>query len=388
MTAYKRKEIFFSAAEASGDRLCAGLVKTLKEKVDNIDFVGVGGERMRSAGCRIIENPLAHSAMTYKAFGKTGYYFRLIHKISRYLRDNTPDLVVVADSPSFNFHVAKAAKKNNIKTLFYVAPQLWAWASWRIHKLKRLCTGPMACVLPFEPKWFGDRGLKCEFVGSPMLEDITPADIRPKNYSGFEPANAKIAILPGSRPAELHSLWRPMQQIALRIKTQLPGVKFITVAADEKIMADLAASQIPGFECQYSADSAIATAGQCDFAVVASGSVTLQVAAAGCPMVIMYQTSPILWHLAGRWLVRTKFLSLPNILAACEIVPEFMPYFTSIEPIADKCLEILGSIDCLKDTSRTLAALVAPLAEKKASKNVAETIIKLLAEKTPDSSQR
>ena len=115
--------------------------------------------------------------------------------------------------------------------------------------------------------------------------------------------------------------------------------------------------------------------------IVASGSATLQVAAAGCPMVIMYQSSRILWHLVGRWLLKTKHLSLVNILAKRKLVPEFMPYFSSIEPIAQSIEKLLDDKDKLSRVSSELIELVKPLSEKKAHDEVAEIAVKMLADK-------
>ena len=121
--------VFVSAAEPSADTHCAGLITALKNHNPNIEFVGVGGPKMASAGCELLESTVGKASMMYKAFAHIAHFYRLIKRIKRYLQDNQIDLVIVCDSPSFNFHVAKAAKKAGIKTLFYVAPQLWAWGS-------------------------------------------------------------------------------------------------------------------------------------------------------------------------------------------------------------------------------------------------------------------
>jgi lipid-A-disaccharide synthase len=133
-----------------------------------------------------------------------------------------------------------------------------------------------------------------------------------------------------------------------------------------------------GFRTDYSIDSVYQTTRSCDFALVASGSATLQVASAGCPMVIMYQTNPSLWHLFGRWLVTTKYLSLVNILAGKELVPEFMPYFRSIEPIIETVKNLLEDKARLAQTNSDLLALVQPLATKKAGSVVAQIAASML----------
>jgi len=183
--------------------------------------------------------------------------------------------------------------------------------------------------------------------------------------------------MPGSRAAEIESLWQPMQQIALRLKEKYPAAAFVAVAVDARREEILRAAQITGFECQYSVDSVNKTAGAVDFSIVASGSATLEVAAAGCPMVIMYQSSRILWFLLG-WAMQTKYLSLVNILAGRELVPEFMPNFTSIEPIVASIERLLQDNDKLAQLSGELTRLTEPLAEKKACREVANIAVGML----------
>ncbi|MFA5240515.1 MAG: lipid-A-disaccharide synthase [Phycisphaerae bacterium] len=370
--------VFISAAEPSADAHCAALITTLKQSAYKMDFVGVGGPKMAAAGCQLLETTVARAAMIYNAFGQISFFYKLIKRATAFLQTNKVDLVIVCDSPAFNFHIAKAAKKANIKTLFYVAPQLWSWAGWRIHKLRKCCD-KLCCILPFEQDWFSQRGVDTTFVGNPMLDEIvSPLSSYRKNFVDFNPANAHFAILPGSRAAELATLWTPMQQIALCLKQKYPNATFTTVAVDSERQKILEADQIPDFECKYVIGSVSETARAADFAIVTSGSATLQVAAAGCPMVIMYQSNKILWHLLGRWLLTTKYLSLVNILANKQLVPEFMPYFDSIEPVAESIELLLEDKNKLAQTSSELITLTEPLAGQKARLQVAEIAIKML----------
>jgi lipid-A-disaccharide synthase len=369
--------VFISAAEPSADAHCAGLISAMREICSGIEFVGVGGPKMALAGCELLEDTTSKAAMIYKAFSQVARFYKIIKHISRYLKSNKVDLVIVCDSPSFNFHVAKAAKKAGIKTLFFVAPQLWAWGGWRIRKLRKCCD-KLCCLLPFEQDWFGKRGIEAVFVGNPLLDKLQIASSRENQYANLSPENTRFALMPGSRAAEIDSLWRPMQQIALRLKEMYSGATFVTVAVDKKREETLQAAQIPGFECQYSIDSVNSTAGAVDFSIVTSGSATLEVAAAGCPMVIMYQSSRILWHLFGHMIIKTKYLSLVNILAGRELVPEFMPYFTSIEPIVASIERLLQNRDKLAQLSSELTKLTKPLAEKKACREVAKTAVEML----------
>jgi lipid-A-disaccharide synthase len=370
--------IFLSAAEPSGDAHCAGLITALKQSTYNIEFVGVGGPKMAQAGCQLLETTVARAAMMYNAFTHVFAYYKLIRRITSFLKSTNVDLVIVCDSPAFNFHIAKAAKKAKIRTLFYIAPQLWAWAGWRITKMRKYCD-KLCCCLPFEQDWFSQRGIDVTFVGNPMLDEFhanLPSGGR--NYGDFEPKNAHFALMPGSRAAEIDTLWQPMQKIALRLRQKYPNATFTTVAVDPDRQKLLQATRIPGFHCKYVVGSVFDAARAADFTIVASGSATLQVAAVGCPMVIMYQTSRILWHLIGRWLLKTKHLSLVNILANNELVPEFMPYFTSVDPIAQAVERLLADTAQLARISTDLVKLTKPLTEKKARDQVAKIALKML----------
>ncbi len=368
----KTYRVFISAAEPSADAHCAALITALKQTTYNIDFVGVGGPKMAQAGCRILEVTVGKAAMAYKAFRHVITFYNLIRRITRYLKSTKVDLVIVCDSPAFNFHIAKAAKKLGIKTLFYVAPQLWAWGGWRITKLRKYCD-KLCCILPFEQKWFADKGIDAVYVGNPLLDglDIDLAG-RKRKYTDFQPKNTRFAIMPGSRAAEIDSLWGPMQRIALKLKRKYPQAVFTTVAADNEKEQLLKKTQFPDFGCHYTVGSVSSTAAECDFAIVASGSATLQVAAEGCPMVIMYQSSRVLWFLLGRWLLKTKYLSLVNILANRELVPEFMPYFSSIGPIVEAIEGLLSDRNKLSCLSSELAALAASVQLGNASQKVAQ----------------
>jgi len=374
----KKYRIFISAADPSADDHCGNLITALRSAgCDNIELVGIGGPKMAQAGCELLEVTVGKAAMLYNAFTQIGHYYMLLRRVKRHLRSNKVDLVVVCDSPSFNWHVAKFAKSAGIKTLFYVAPQLWAWGGWRIRKMRKSCD-KLCCLLPFEQEWFSRRGVETVFVGNPMLGAIAIEWGRPKDYTDFDPKNVRVAIMPGSRDAELKSLWRPMQQIALRIKAKYPGATFVTVAVNAERRKSLEEAQIAGFECDYTISSVCKTADAADFAIVASGSATLEVAAMACPMVVMYQSSRVAWHLAGWWLIKTKYLCLVNILAGKELVPEFMPYFTSIDPIVESIERFLNDRSRLAQLSGELAELTRPLGRKKAGREVAKVILEML----------
>jgi lipid-A-disaccharide synthase len=373
----KKYRIFISAAEPSADAHCAGLITALKDSGNDIEFVGVGGPKMAEAGCELLESTVVRAVMIYKAFSHILRYYKLIKRVRNYFRKNRIDLVIVCDSPAFNFHIAKAAKRAGIKTLFYVAPQLWAWASWRIYKLHKYCD-KLCCILPFEREWFGKRGVGAIFVGNPLFDELEISTNHRQRCVEFDPEKARFALMPGSRTSEIESLWNPMQQIAVRLKEKYPGTNFVTVAVDSEREQLLKQTQIHGFECEYMIGSVNEAAASVDFTIVTSGSATLEVTAAGCPMVIMYQSSRILWKLVGWWLIKSEYLSLVNILAGRELVPEFMPHFTSIEPIVESIDSLLQDKNKLTQMSNELVRLAEPLSAKKARKEVAKIVTEML----------
>jgi lipid-A-disaccharide synthase len=375
-----RKRIFISALEPSAELHCANLIKRCKPVAADaaIEWTGFGGAKMEEAGCALLENTVGRAAMIYNVFSQLGYYRNLIHQAKRFLAVNKPDLVVVCDSPAFHFHIAKAAKKLRIPVLFYVAPQLWAWAPWRIGKLRKCCD-KLACILPFEQAWFQSRGVDAEFVGNPLFDEMDyPVEQNIKSYADYVPAKAKIALLPGSRKAEIETLWKPMQEIALRIQQAFPDVHFYSAAPDMSKMVLLHENRLREFSCLEQIGDLVGLCKQVDFTIVASGSASLQVAAAGCPMIVMYQSNRLMWYLIGKWLIRTPFLSLPNIVAGRQLVPEFMPYFTSTQPIADEAIAYLSEPARLKKASVELIETVKPLAGGKAADKVAAIVMQLV----------
>jgi lipid-A-disaccharide synthase len=378
MTPDKTYKIFISAAEPSADAHCAGLIDALKKTGFNFDFTGLGGDKMQQAGCQLIENTAGGAVMGAAAFGHIRRFLRLFNKAKKILKAEKPDLVIVCDSPAFNFHIAKAAKKAGVKTLFYVAPQLWAWGGWRIKKLRKYCD-KLCCILPFEEKWFSQKGIDATFVGNPLLDEAgSDLSGNIKTYNNFQPDNAKIVILPGSRAAEIKTLWLPMQQVALRLRQKFPHTAFNVVAVNERTAAALKSQQLAGFDCRYSLCNVIEAARNADLAIAASGSVTMQLAAAGCPIVVMYQSSKLLWHLAGKFLIRTKHLSLMNILAGKKLLPEFMPYFTSIDPVVKTIEQLLEDKKKLADISGQLVRLAEPMAGD-AGQKVGQIVVEMLS---------
>ena len=367
---------FFSAAEPSGDRHAAAVVRQLKKQIPQVACDALGGEAMADAGCNLLENLTGSSAMLFHAVGQVFFYWKLLTRVKRYLRTQKPDLVVLVDSPAWNFHVAKAARALQIPVLYYIAPQLWAWGAWRTRKLRRR-VDRVACILPFEEQWFTNRGIPAEYVGHPLFDDHEPPEQINEPIAEME-GTPVVALLPGSRGHEIEHLWQPMQQIAARIREKHPAARFLTAAHTESYAQMLRASSDARLGIEIRRTSIDSVVSRADLTVVASGTATLEVAAQHCPMIVMYHVSPVQWHLLGRWVLRTKYISLVNILADKELVPEFVPFSGAIDPIVEAALHLLGDKQKQQQMRGELGRLIEPIRKSGAARNVVRMVEEML----------
>jgi len=369
-------KIFFSAAETSADRHAAAVVRQLRAQIPPLTCEGLGGDAMTQAGCNLLENLTDRSAMLLHAVSQVGFYFKLLRRVKRYLRTERPDLVVLVDAPAWNLHLAKAARSLQIPVLYYIAPQLWAWGPWRLRKFRRR-VDHLACILPFEEDWFNSRGVNATYVGHPLFDEpypIEPAPADPENHQNFP----TVALLPGSRKHEINSLWLPMQRIGQRIKNHYPAARFIATASNDTNFntLDRLADPTLGIELRQSSIEVVTR--HADLTLVASGTATLEVAAQNCPMIVLYHVPQLQWLLLGRWLLKTDYVSLVNILANRPLVPEFVPFNRRIDTVARKALELLADPDARQDIRLQLRQLLQPIIKPGAAQNTANLIKKML----------
>lgn len=369
--------IFLSAAEPSGDRHAAGVVRQLAKELPQFRCHGLGGPAMADAGCNLLCDLTNHSAMLGHALGQVGFYFRLLQRVKAWLSENRPELVVVIDSPAWNFHVAKAAKQLGIPVLYYVAPQLWAWGAWRLGKLRKRADR-VACILPFEEKWFASRRVPARFVGHPLFDD-GPNIPAMSPWSALESKTfPTIALLPGSRRHEIAHLWGPMQEIARAIQDKYPNARFHTAAASDELADILRAQANPVLGIEIRRTTVEAVTRRADLTLVASGTATLEVAAQNCPMLVMYHVNRWQWHLLGRLLIRTPHICLVNILAGKELVPEFVPFQGQMHKIKATAMDYLENNQKRQDLRLAIRELVAPIIKPGAAVNVVRIIKEML----------
>jgi len=369
-------KIFISAAEVSGDKHSARLIRQVRSDMPWITWDGLGGYAMAANNCNLLENLVDRSAMLTHVIGQLGFYRKLLARVKEHLVTNRPDLVILVDSPAWNFHIAKAAYQLQIPVLYYIAPQLWAWGQWRIKKLRRW-VNHVACILPFEQQWFRDRNVSADYVGHPLFDDDLP--IQAEEPRSSESRNfPTVALLAGSRGHEIESLWQPMQQIARQILLEYPDARFITAAYNDDYADKLSKQADPALAIDIRQRNIEATARHADLALVASGTATLEVAAQQCPMIVMYHVNRFYWYLARRFLLKTRYISLVNILAQKELVPEFIPFASKISAITAKALELLGDDKKCRKNQQELQDLLKPIVQPGASEKVAEIIKEMM----------
>ena len=370
--------IFISAAEPSADLHAAALIEATAALCPSVRFVGVAGPRMVEAGCHAIFDMTRDAAMLLGVVGAAGRAARMMRISDACLRRFPFKAAVVVDSPMLHLPLAGRAQAAGVPVLYYIAPQLWAWGAGRIHKLRNRVEA-VAAILPFEEAYFREGGVPATFVGHPLIERLAATPVDPASVSEIR-AGAKclVAILPGSRRHVVEEVLPGQLEVARRVADAIPGVRFaVSVANDQVGGAVAVAVQAAGVSVTSIAGPPGALIAASDLVLVASGTATLEVAYHHRPMIVMYNASKLFYHLVGRWRLRTPHLSLPNILAGREIVPEFMPYYTSTEPIARRAIELLKSPEARASMARDLKSIIDPLAHGEASKQTAKMLLDL-----------
>lgn len=371
--------MFISAAEPSADAHAANLIRAVRTRDPLTCFAGVAGPRMADAGCEVLFDMTRHSAMLLGAIGAAGRALAMFRACNRFLQSRSPAAAVVVDSPTLHLPLVDRLRRHGVPILYYIAPQLWAWGAYRIHKLRDR-VDRLAVILPFEEEYFRNQGVPAVYVGHPLAEAIESCQLDAAAVDALRARGAPVvALLPGSRKHVVAEVLRGQLEVAERVAAQMPGAAFLVSVANPQVAptveAQLARCRTHVATLRGEPAALIRAA---DLALVASGTAALEVAFHGRPMIVMYNASPWFYHLLGRWMLRTRYLSLPNILAEREVVPEFMPYYRSTVPIAERALELLRSQEARQRMVADLETVVAPLRGRRPSDRTAELLLELI----------
>ncbi len=365
------------AGEASGDHHGARLVRAMQARSGDLFFCGIGGQALKAAGVRILVNAASLSVVgVTEVLAKLPNLIKGLTLVKRLLKSLRPDLLILIDFPDFNLHCASVAQKLGIPVLYYISPQVWAWRSGRVKKIQRL-VDHMAVILPFEADYYRDHQVPVTFVGHPLLDNQATVSLQPRH---LPKQAALVGLLPGSRDTEIARHLPVMLKAADALARRMPQLKFMVSLAptvDRDSLVSLMAQHRGRAACELVAGGIEPVLTQCDFAVVASGTVSLEAAIFGVPMIIIYKLSPLSYRL-GRLLIRVRHIGLINLIAGRSIVPELIQDEASPEKIAAVVSDMLGDRAGLEKMQIELAASVARLGGPGASGRTADIALGML----------
>ncbi|WP_272901733.1 lipid-A-disaccharide synthase [Candidatus Methylomicrobium oryzae] len=381
MPDYKPYKVMFSAGEASGDRHAAHMFSEMKELQPDIQGIGMGGEKMKRAGIDVRYDSSQIAVIgVVEVVRHYAEIRRALKLMQALLANERPELLVCVDYKEFNFKLATYAKRIGIKVLFYVGPQVWAWRPGRVKQYGRVID-MMAVIFPFETAYYEAEKVPVRYVGHPSVDKVHPRYGRDEDFDrfGLDAAKPVVGLLPGSRSGEIRRMLPVMLKAAESIAGRVPGAQFILPQAgsiaDEMLNGYLQTSPL---KITVIKDQPYDVMQCCDAIMTTSGTASLEIALLEVPMVIAYKLSPLTYWL-GRWLVKTPFIGLPNIVAGKGIVKELIQHEASAGNLADEMGKILTDADYAGRMRENLQSVKARLGLGGGSKNMAMLALEMLA---------
>jgi lipid-A-disaccharide synthase len=363
------------AGEASGDLYGARLARELLTLDATVSLFGIGSSLMREAGVQLLYDPTSISAIGFaEVLQSVQTLRRLLRRCGAVMQEQRPDVLVLLDFPEFNMRLAHIARKQGIPVVYYICPSVWAWRRGRAKKIARLADCVCA-VFPFEVGLYQGAGARVLFVGHPLLDIVHPRTERAALLPQLQLDADKpfFALLPGSREQEVSSLLPPMLAAAQLIAQEVPGAQFAVPFAHtvsrqwQERLAHTFPAAVPVKGRTYDVLAAA------DVAIVASGTVTLEAAILGTPMVMVYKLASSTYHIA-KILVKTPYVALPNVVADREIVRELLQQEACPEQMAAETLKLWydkgKNAKMRRDLARVKARLGQPGAPARAARAV------------------
>jgi lipid-A-disaccharide synthase len=363
------------AGEASGDSHGAELIHALREQRPGVRIIGVGGPKMAAAGQEQLFDLSVHAVVgltqVLRHYFKFRYFFGRVLALAR---KQHPQATVLIDYPGFNLRLAARLRRDlpGSRTIFYISPQVWAWKAGRVKSMEK-CLDLLLAILPFEKAWFAQASptLNVSWVGHPMLDRV-------KRIESIEPNPECIALLPGSRRTEVETHLPILWEAARVMTRRQPGLKFVLLSPNEKAqeMARTMTASLPApnFSIEFNVGYAVSHLSRCALAIVASGTASLECAVVGIPQIVVYKVDP-LTYAVGKKLVKVNHLSMVNVMAGEEVVPELLQENMRPETIAAHALDLLNNRRRREAMKQRVAEIVATLGGPGASKRAAEAIL-------------
>ena len=331
------------AGEASGDRHAANMFLELKKRMPGVYGIGMGGVKMAEAG---IDVRYDSSQIAVIGLVEVIRHYREIRQALNQMKQiiamERPDLLICVDYKEFNFKLASFARHCGIKVLFYVSPQVWAWRPGRVKKYGEVID-MMAVIFPFEVPYYVEHGIPVSYVGHPSVDKVHPEYTLDQDRSRFElnQQSPIVGLLPGSRNLEIKRMLPVMLQAGLRVLERFPETQFVLPQADsisdELLQPYLSRTTLKVRVIKNQPYDVIQC---CDVVITTSGTATLEVALLAVPMVITYKISPVSYWLA-KWLVKSRYIGLPNIIAGKGIVQELIQHQATAKNLSAEVIRIL-----------------------------------------------
>ncbi len=381
-------KVFIIAGEESGDQLGAGLIRSLRDQIPDIEIRGVGGNAMIAAGLGDSLFPMDNLSVMGVAeiLPRIPKFLNLIAKTVQAIRVFDPDVVITIDSPDFSFRVQKKIKSIGIraKKIHYVAPTVWAWRSGRAAKISQFLDG-IICLFPFEPIYFEKEGLRAVAVGHPMVSSgLLSGDGAAFRLRHAIPQDAKVlGLFFGSRRSEIEGLEPLMIDVARKIQTEIPDLFCVVPTLPkwkDKIQNDLSSAGMRAVVTDDPSEKWDAFRAP-DAALAVSGTVALEIALSGVPHAIVYKMHSLTWEIVRR-VVKTKFAHLGNILLGHLVYPEFIQDNAITDSIVPTVRNLLGSAVERKvqiESSKKILQLLEPNPNEKAADRAAAFVKSFLS---------
>ena len=370
------------AGESSGDLLGAALIARLREHVPDAEFVGVGGPRMRAAGCESLADAEQLAVMgLFEVLGHLPRLWRLRRRLVRYFTDHPPDIFIGIDAPDFNLGLEQQLKRSGIATLHWVSPSVWAWRRYRLRHIQR-SVDKMLTLFPFETEFYREQGVPAEYVGHPLADAITGDQSAPaaRSQLGLDPDCRYVALLPGSRRSEVERLLPVFLHSALRCTEVLPELRWLVPVAMPSLrpVCETIVQQaiFSGLRIDLVEDQSRSVMAAAEAVLLASGTATLECLLVGRPMVVAYRMNPLSYALVRRML-KVPYVSLPNNLLGRYQVPEYLQREANPETLSRELLTLLQQPERAAQQVQPFAAVQRDL-RRNAAARVADIVLETI----------
>jgi len=374
------KTVMIVAGEASGDMYGARVVEEAHRLDSSVRFFGIGGVAMRRVGVETLVDAKEMAVMgLFEVISHFGVIYRAFKLLKSRLLNDKPDLLILIDYPGFNLRLAAVAKRAGIKVLYYITPQVWAWHSSRANKIARL-VDHAAVILPFEAPFFERVGLPVTFVGHPLLEMALPSMSKEaaRHEFGLAIYIRTVGLFPGSRKREIDSLLSVMLESAKLLQERFSDLQFILPLASsvDREVVERKVSE-SGVAVKLVEGKNYDVMQNCDAIIAASGTVTMEIALFGVPMVIVYKASPLTFAIGMR-LIKVEHVGICNIVAGERIVPELLQDDAEPLKIASELTRMLADSQYAESIRHKLLRVRSLLGDSGASLRVARLAMDIM----------